>query len=160
MALGVISMPLNWQLDCVSFQTLRKDIEQGKSPLDSRWNACDSIRLLEDLIRAAVGCWWSHFPHSTSRGLVVSPAAPRAQVKPTGWIPPIISQCLPFLLLAAMGYPQASKEQTDLEEQNEARAGFVWWKVQTCTEGSRLSPALPRDEPISAPSLPWWLMFD
>lgn len=53
----------------------------------TRFKLCvyGSSRLLEHVFRAAVGCLWHHFPHSTAalgaRGFVLSPAAPRAQLE-------------------------------------------------------------------------------
>lgn len=83
--------------------------------------------MLEHLIRAAEGCWWHHLPRSTA-ALGAGDSCSLQQHHQPRWntrlIPHTISWSLPFLFLAAVGYPRASKEQTDLGEQNEARAGF------------------------------------
>lgn len=101
LASGLLLMPLNWT---VHLFFLGKDIERGKALQIAGW-----------VFEAAAGCLSTGSeqqqvlgepsPRSSaalSAGLVLSPAAPRAQVQ--HWVnPSIISWSLPFLFLAAMG---------------------------------------------------------
>lgn len=100
-----------------------------KKPTRFKLCVCGSSRLLEHVFRAAVGCLWHHFPHSTA-ALGARGSCSLQQHREPSWniglISPFLSWFLPLLLLAAMGYSRASKDQTNTEEQNEARAGFVW----------------------------------